>query len=136
MIPNVIKFAGGGLVGMLLTIGILSGSGTARETVLPPDTGPVPKAIAGDVKCPKPPRTGGAIFVVYGKGTVTKENPDGAGLNAVVETLNCDYNAEWSYTVDADGKEVLQNYAGPGAIPAPRVFSTTLEINRVLADLQ
>ena len=128
-------FIKGGIASAFLTLALVVGLGGGSDTkyIQVEPSVEAPKQIAGDVKCPTPPRTGGAIFVVYGKGSVLKEGSSGASN---VEFLNCDYAGEWSFTVDADGVEQLQNYAGPGAIPSPRVFTSQLEINRVLTDLK
>ncbi len=125
------KYVSGGLVAALLTIGAFLGFGSGGgDTKYIPAIPAVqaPMSLSADAKCPKPPRTGGAIFVDQQKGTVS---PDGA--NKSQEYLNCDYAGAWSFTVRADGTEQLALYKGDGS---PQVWNTESEINRVLADLR
>lgn len=122
------KFVGTAMVTVVLTVTAMLGFGSGGgDTKYVTATPPAPMALAADVRCPSPPRTGGAIFVDLAKGVV---HSDGNGQRT--EYLNCDYAGEWSYTLRADGIEQLAKYKGDGS---PYVLTTTGEINRALADL-
>lgn len=94
------------------------------------DTPPSPTAPAAPStsQCPRPPRTGGAVFAPYGTGQV---QPDGSPRT--VAFLSCDYAGEWNYSLRSDGFEQLQRYKGPGS---PVVYSSQGEIDAVLASLR
>jgi hypothetical protein len=124
-----IKVIGSATTGIILTAAVFLFGGNGAPLVVDQPSAEAPKALAGDVRCPSPPRTGGAIFVAFSKGPVISE---GGGGGKAVEALNCDYMGQWSYTVDADGRETLQKYAGPDS---PIIFDQEAQINRVLADL-
>ena len=120
------KWFGGMFTGGVLMIAAFLGFGTSEKVVEVTPVQPAPMALAGDARCPSPPRTGGAIFVTVASGVV---HADGAPVR--VNFLNCDYAATWSYTVRGDGEEQLANYMST----PPVVYTNKGEITRVLADL-
>lgn len=125
---DLMKYIGSGVAGIVLTAAVFLFGGGSDQSAAPPQDA-APKALAGNVECPRPPRTGGAIFVVFDKGHIVAE---GGQSGKVVQALNCDYNGEWSYTIDADGRETLQKYNGAGS---PIIFDREDTINRALADI-
>lgn len=131
------KYGGGLLAGLVLTVmavfGLNVGGKTDTETKYLPlvitPTAQAPMALAGDARCPSPPRTAGAVFVEYGKTIV---HLDGVQTQRQ-EVLSCDYAGEWSYVLRADKTEQVVHYKGAGS---PASYNTEAEINAALADLR
>lgn len=137
------KYIAGGIAAVFLAVaGFLGGQSSVDQKqpviqMVQPTVGIA--ALPADSQCPKPPRTGGAVFEQYGNPYVV--SPDGGGKQLM--TLSCDFGGRWSYVLRGDGTEQLALYKGvfnhDGAGPveqAPKVYNDPLEINAILRELR